>query len=605
MTERPAIVVLTAGGLSLARCLQAALPDAEILGLAGRVTEADRSFASVTGELQVLFQAGRPIVGICAAGILIRAVAPLLADKRAEPPVIALAEDGSAVVPLLGGHQGANHIAITIARHLDIEAAITTAGDRRFGLALDDPPSGWRLANPEHYKDFAAALLAGQSVRIEGKAPWLRDTALPLAEDGGLSLCITEQQVEGSAARLVYHPAVLAVGVGCERGAEPDEVMQLVRTTLTDAGLAEGAIAGIFSIDLKADEVAINSVAEALGVPARFFDAATLEAERERLVNPSDLVFREVGCHGVAEGAALAAAGPNGALLVAKTKSRRATCAIARAPAPLQASAIGCGRGSLAVVGIGPGEATWRTAEAEAALTQATDLIGYSLYIDLLGPLAAGKARHDYRLGEEQARVRAALDLAATGRDVALVCSGDAGIYAMAALVFEELERGARGDWNRVAVSVVPGISALQAAAARIGAPLGHDFCAISLSDLLTPAEVIERRLEAAAEGDFVVALYNPVSQRRTRLLGRAVEILSRHRPTETPVVLARNLGRDGEDVSVIRLDELSADRVDMLTVVLIGSSATRRVVRGDGGTWVYTPRGYAAKESKSSEDAA
>ena len=601
----PAIVVLTAGGLPLARRLQSALPDAEVLGLAGRADGADRGFENVTDELRALFTAGRPVIGICAAGILIRALAPLLADKKAEPPVIAVAEDGSAVVPLLGGHRGANNLATKIASFLDVTAAVTTAGDRRFGVALDDPPSGWRLANAEHCKDFAAALLAGQSVHIEGAAPWLRDARLPLAEDGALSIRITEQRVGGSATALIYHPAVLAVGVGCERGAEPDEVLQLVHATLADAGLAEGAVAGTFSIDLKADEVAVHAVAEALGVSARFFDAATLEAERDRLANPSDLVFREVGCHGVAEGAALAAVGGDGKLVVAKTKSRHATCAIAKASAPLQASAIGRGRGSLAVVGIGPGEAAWRTPEAEQALRGATDLIGYSLYIDLLGPLAAGKARHDYQLGEEQARVRAALDLATTGRDVALVCSGDAGIYAMAALVFEELERGGRADWRRVAVSVVPGISALQAAAARIGAPLGHDFCAISLSDLLTPAEAIERRLQAAAEGDFVIALYNPVSRRRTRLLGRAAAILSGHRPADTPVVLARNLGRDGEDVSVIRLDELTADRVDMLTVVLVGASTTRRVARGDGGTWVYTPRGYAAKESKSSEDAA
>ena len=600
-----AIVVLTAGGLALARRLQGRLPEAEVVGLAGRAADADRRFESVPDELQALFRAGRPIVGICAAGILIRTLAPLLADKRAEPPVIAVAEDGSAVVPLLGGHRGANELAAGIAGALGIAAAVTTTGDRRFGVALDDPPPGWRLANPDHIKDFVAALLAGQSVAIEGEAAWLRDAALPSADRAELSIVITERVAEGSASTLIYRPPVLAVGVGCERGAEPDEVVGLVRDTLAGAGLAEGAVAGIFSIDLKADEAAVHAVAGALGVPARFFDAATLQAERDRLANPSDLVFREVGCHGVAEGAALAAVGREGALLVAKTKSRRATCAIAKAPAPLQATATGRARGSLAVVGIGPGEAAWRTAEAERALRAATDLIGYSLYIDLLGPLAAGKTRHDYRLGEEQARVRAALDLAAQGRAVALVCSGDAGIYAMAALVFEELERAGRDDWRRSAVTVVPGISALQAAAARIGAPLGHDFCAISLSDLLTAGDVIERRLQAAAEGDFVVALYNPVSRRRTRLLGRAVEILSGHRPPDTPVVLARNLGRDGEEVRVIRLDELTADRVDMLTLVLIGAGTTRRVARGDGGTWVYTPRGYAAKDGSSSEDAA
>jgi cobalt-precorrin 5A hydrolase/precorrin-3B C17-methyltransferase len=257
------------------------------------------------------------------------------------------------------------------------------------------------------------------------------------------------------------------------------------------------------------------------------------------------------------------------------------------------------------VIGTGPGDPVWRTPEVEAAVLRATDLVGYGLYLDLLGPLADGKARHGYELGEEEKRVRVALDLAAEGRDVALVCSGDPGIYAMATLVFELLERGGRADWHRIGVTVMPGVSALQAAAARAGAPLGHDFCTISLSDLLTPWDAIERRVKAAAEGDFVIAFYNPVSQRRTRQLAAAVEILRGHRPDDTPVILARNLGRDGEIVTVVDLCALTPDMVDMLTVVLVGSSETRRVARSDGGAWVYTPRGYAGKAKKNAEDAA
>ncbi|MFQ5467023.1 MAG: precorrin-3B C(17)-methyltransferase, partial [Kiloniellaceae bacterium] len=175
---------------------------------------------------------------------------------------------------------------------------------------------------------------------------------------------------------------------------------------------------------------------------------------------------------------------------------------------------------------------------------------------------------------------------------------GDPGIYAMASLVFEVLERAGRDDWRRVEISVVPGISALQAAAARLGAPLGHDFCAISLSDLLTPWPVIEGRLSVAAAGDFVVALYNPVSRRRTRQLATARDILRAHRPGDTPVAIARNLGRPGESVAVMDLDDLTPDRVDMLSLVLIGSSQTRRVARSDGGLWVYTPRGYTVPEA-------
>jgi cobalt-precorrin 5A hydrolase/precorrin-3B C17-methyltransferase len=190
------------------------------------------------------------------------------------------------------------------------------------------------------------------------------------------------------------------------------------------------------------------------------------------------------------------------------------------------------------------------------------------------------------------------MELAGQGRCVALVCSGDAGIYAMATLVFELIEKGGLSDpARRIAIEVSPGISALQAAAARAGAPLGHDFCTISLSDLLTPWPDIVRRVRAAAEGDFVIAFYNPVSKRRRTQLAHSKEVLLQHRPADTPVILAANLGRDGETVRVVPLAELDVDDVDMLTVVLVGSSQTRTVKTGDGRQWVYTPRGYAAKE--------
>ncbi len=601
----PVFVALTQAGADLAADLRAVLPNALLYGKAGRVTGADLRFEDFSATLQAAFLEGRAIIGIAAAGTLIRALGPLLADKRVEPPVVAVAEDGAAVVPLLGGHRGANDLARELAAALEIEAAVTTAGDRRFGLALDAPPAGWRLGNPEDYKEFAAALLSGEKVTLHGEADWLAQSDLAFGQDGALSIQITEELGAPGPLCLVYHPAVLALGVGCERDCDPAELADLVETTLGQAGLSRQAVAGVFSIDVKADEKAVLDLAASLAVPVRFFDAATLEAEAPRLANPSDLVFREVGCHGVAEGAALAAAGPQGSLVVAKTKSRRATCALALAPSVIDAVSLGRAQGSLAVVGTGPGDPVWRTPEVEAAVLSATDLVGYGLYIDLLGPLAAGKTRHGYELGEEEQRVRVALDLAADGKDVALVCSGDPGIYAMATLVFELLDRGENDLWRRIDIKVTPGVSALQAAAARAGAPLGHDFCTISLSDLLTPWPAIEQRIEAAAAGDFVIAFYNPVSKRRTRQLAAAVEILKQHRPAATPVVLARNLGRPGETVKLVDLAALKPDMVDMLTVVLVGSSETQRVSRGGGGHWVYTPRGYSAKAKKKSEDAA
>lgn len=600
----PAIVALSAGGATLARRIQTTLSSGEVLGLAGRVADCDRSFSAVSAALREAFSAGRPIIGVCASGILVRALAPLLASKENEPPVLAVAEDGSVVVPLLGGHHGANTLARRLAQALGAIAAVTTASDVALGVPLDAPPAGWRLRGGD-YKKVAADLLAGATVRITveaGPSPdWL--LALPQANDGSLHILVSARA--DAQADVVYAPQTIVLGIGCERLAEEDEVWSLVEDSLHKTNVTPGAVACVASIALKAAEPAIHAVASRLGVPARFFDAARLEQETPRLKNPSDLVYRETGCHGVAEGAGLAGAGVQGELILPKQRSQRATCAIAQSLDIVDPQRVGRARGSLAIVGIGPGAAASRTHEVETAIRAATELVGYKLYLDLLGPLAEGKARHGYELGEEERRVRIALGLAAEGRDVALICSGDAGIFAMAALVFELVEREGNPDWARVEITGLPGVSAMQTAAARIGAPLGHDFCAISLSDLLTPWEAIEKRLHAAAEGDFVVAFYNPVSQRRRTQLAAAKEILSQHRPPETPVVIARNLGRDGEAVTVVALHDLKIDDVDMLTLVIVGSSATRPVARPDGGVWVYTPRGYAKKMDAADKGAA
>ncbi len=598
------LVTLSPGGLALAKRLQPVLPQSRVHGLAGRADDADETFADTAAHLRALFAEGTPIVGICAAGILIRALAPLLSDKRAEPPVVAVAETGACAVPLLGGHHGANAFAAAIAEALAGVAAVTTGGDVRLGLALDDPPPGWRLANPRAAKTITAALLADRPVHLSvaaGDGTWLRTSRARFvdgtAEAGALGVRVTDRKTPLSPTTLVMHPPVLVVGVGCARGAAPAELIELVETTLATRGLAAGAVACVASLDLKADEPAVHALAERLGVPARFFSAEELERERPRLATPSGIVFQEVGCHGVAEGAALAAAGAEASLFVTKTKSARATCAVARARLDIDPTGVGRPRGRLTIVGIGPGQRSWRTPEATAALAAADDVVGYGLYLDLVADLIAGKAWHTSELAEEEKRVRRALDLAATGRRVCLVSSGDAGIYALATLAFECLEVEDRPEWNRIEITVAPGISALQAAAARIGAPLGHDFCTVSLSDLLTPWAEIERRLAAAAAGDFVVALYNPVSKRRQDQLVAARAILLRHRPPGTPVVLARNLGRDGERVEVITLEALAPERADMLTVILIGNSQTRLVTRGMS-RWVYTPRGYAQKRA-------
>ena len=595
MALKPVVLALSRSGEATAHRVAAAL-EAPVHGREGRVEKADAYFANALDHARDLFAAGVPIIGVCASGILIRGVAPLLADKTTEPPVLSVSDDGSVVVPLLGGHRGANKLAKRIAEALEATAAVTTAGDVALGVALDEPPAGWRLVNRADAKGAMAALLSGGGADVQGDAPWLAD--LPRGDAVRITCDLARQDNLGPA-HLHFAPQVLTLGVGCARNCGAEELAGLVADVLAEAGIAAEAIHSVNTIALKADEPAINALARDLDVPLRLFDAETLEAETPRLANPSDVVFAEVGTHGVAEAAALAQAGPESEFLVTKRKTANATCALVKSSAPLT-ELKGRPRGRLSIVGIGPGQSSWRTPEVSRLVAEAEELVGYGLYIDLLGPLAHGKDRSDFPLGGEEDRCRYALEQAGKGKNVALVCSGDAGIYAMGALVFELLDRGPNqmgvsDAARRVEVISSPGVSALQGAAARAGAPLGHDFCAISLSDLLTPREDIVKRLKAAAEGDFVIAFYNPVSKRRRTLLAEARDILLQHRPADTPVMLASSLGRPEEHIRYRRLEDLQVDEVDMLTVVLVGSSHSRLAALGEGPR-MYTPRGYARK---------
>lgn len=245
--------------------------------------------------------------------------------------------------------------------------------------------------------------------------------------------------------------------------------------------------------------------------------------------------------------------------------------------------------GRVSVVGLGPGEAAMRTPQAEAALSAATDLVGYGPYLARVGA-SPHQARHPSENREELARARHALGLAADGRNVAVVSSGDAGVFAMASAVFEAIETGPLA-WRHLEIEVVPGISAMFAVAARIGAPLGHDFCAISLSDNLKPWEVVARRLEAAARGGFVITLYNPLSRARPWQLGAAFELLRPMLPGATPVVFATAVTRPEERIDIATLADADSARADMRTLVLIGTEATRRIERPSAPPWLYAPR--------------
>jgi len=564
-----AIVVLGQNSVTLAKQIKTVLLNATIYGLAERTSNVDVSFSNFGETLRELFASGTPIIGICAAGILIRTLAPIISDKRQEPPVLAVAEDGSAVVPLLGGLQGVNDLARQIATVLEVKAAITTTGDIRFHTALLAPPPGYHLANPDDAKKFISDLLAGATVKLKGTAPWLINSKLPFDSNGKLTIRITESQVPLTPDCLVYHPATLAIGVSNASKINPEDVISCVYQMLADAGLSIFSLAGVFALESEAAEPVIDEIANALNVPVRFLNC---QSEKNAV---------EI---------ALTATGASGKLIMQQQSG--INLALAVSEEVIDISTIGKARGRLFIVGTGPGAANWMSPEVKQILSEATDLVGYSFYLDLAGSLREGQRRHEFDNREELARAEMALDLAAEGRTVAVVSSGDPGIYAMAAAVFEVLDCNPQPKWQSIKIHVCPGISAVQAAAARIGAPIGHDFCVISLSDILKPWSIIERRIIAAAEADFAIAFYNPASKQRTSQLASARDILLRYRSPQTIVVLARNVGRAGESVIVRTLEQLSAQEVDMRTLVLVGSSKTRTVPHSEH-VWVYTPRKY------------
>ena len=531
-------------------------------------------------------------VAVGACGAITQLIAPLLQGKGQDPAVVVVDPAGRFAIPLLGGHgAGAERLSQQVAALLGGQAVLTGASSGSGRLALDcfGTAWGWRRGSGEWDGLMQAAARGQQPVvqQTSGSPLWRELEAaqqLSSASDGAAPLLVISDQ-PGTGCR--WHPPSLWVGVGCERGSSVTLLERAVLGALQAAGLAPEAVAGLCSADRKGDEPALLALAAEHQWPLRLFSAAQLAVVP--VPTPSAAVEREMGTASVAEAAALLAAGPGGCLRQAKRIERCRSGESGAATAAVAAAAEQWApqRGQLHLIGSGPGELALLTPDARAALAISTVWVGHGLYLDLLEPLRrSDQLRCDGQLTLERERCRQALELAAQGLTVALVSSGDSGIYGMAGLALE-LWLALPAD-ARPGFTVHPGISALQLAAARAGAPLMHDFCTISLSDRLTPWETIETRLRGAAAGDFVVALYNPRSRGRDWQLARACALLLEQRSGDTPVALARQLGRPDEQVSLHRLSNLPVAEVDMLTLVLIGNSTTRIQ---DGR--MVTPRGY------------
>ena len=477
---------------------------------------------SVADSLRAAFRDCDAVVAFLATGATVRILAPLLGHKTTDAPVVCVDEGRRHAIALLGGHYGANGLARRVAAALGAEPVISNARD-------------------------------AEEIRPLPPLPGRRE---------------------------------LVVGVGASRGVSADEVLETVDAALAAAGLGFGAVAAFATVDVKADEAGILEAARRRGLPLRCHPAAELAGVE--VPNPSETVRAATGTPSVAEAAAryAGAGSAPGRLLVHKTKSAReypmATAAVAEHEIS-DSDPAAPRRGRLAVIGLGPGARDLTAPRALAELRAAEVVVGLDQYLaQIRDVLAPGVRIESSGLGAEEARARGAVDLARAGHRVALIGSGDAGVYAMASPALDH------ADSAEIDVVCVPGITAATAAANVLGAPLGHDHCSISLSDLHTPWPAIARRVLAAAEGDFVVSFYNPRSAKRDWQLPEALAVLAAHRPAGTPVGWVRNAGRPDQTHGLSTLADFDPAVVDMYTTVVVGCSQSRIVA----GRFV-TPRGY------------
>jgi cobalt-precorrin 5A hydrolase/precorrin-3B C17-methyltransferase len=552
-----------------------------------------------------------------ATGAVLRLIATLLADKSRDPAVIVLDQDGRFAISLCGGHQGgADELTRLIAHQIGATPVLTGASASLGlpGIDILGLPFGWRKGGGD-WTAVSGAIARGETIQViqeVGSTLWQEH--LPdghpfyfgfpeynesIAPKARVWISATKRQFSSQAdiPKIQWHPRVLWVGIGCERGTSKKLIETAIEQVCQRYHLAPEAIAAIATIDLKADEPGILEYCRDRNLPLKTFPADLLR--HVNVPNPSTAVAQEVGTPSVAEAAAILAEeqGTRKELSqnlivpkqIVKLEGEPGAVTVAIALSEIEYT----GRtGQLLLVGTGPGNLEQMTPAAKTAVTSADAVIGYSLYLQLIQTLLRpGQIVESLPITQERQRAQRAIELAQWGLRVAVVSSGDCGIYGMAGLVLEELQ--AMGWDGKVPhVEVFPGITAVIAAAARVGAPLMHDFCTISLSDLLTPWEVIEKRLEAAAVGDFVTALYNPRSQTRTQQIIIAQQIFLKYRNPNTPVAIVHSAYRLEEQIILTTLDKMLQFPIDMLAIVLIGNCSTR-----NHANWMITPRGYLGYE--------
>jgi cobalt-precorrin 5A hydrolase / precorrin-3B C17-methyltransferase len=537
------------------------------------------------------------LVFIMPSGVVVKAIAPLVKESKSDPAVIVVDENGESVISMLNGQLGGgNELSRDIAAMLGARPVITMPSDISDLPALDMwaaekllAVEDWgQLSSVSARLQREGVLRVYSEYEIELPPVFLRET-----EPDNADILVTRLQRLGfkeddGRPRLYLRPRQIVVGVGCNIGAKESEIEDAVNKALHDNNLSRLSVYMISTIDKKACEPGLTGLASKYGVQISSFSAEALN--RVGGVERSEAAFQSTGAYAVAAPSAMLAAGAD-RLIIPKTKSGNITVAAALKREHLA--------GRLYIVGIGPGGSMHITQRARAAIMESDVVIGYETYLNLVPDLITVKEIITTGMTQEAGRCKKAIELARAGKTVSLISGGDPGIYAMAGLVYEILssESGGNGEHgNEVAadnfsVEVIPGISALNAAASRLGAPLMHDFVSISLSGSLTSWEAVEKRLQAAAMADFVIVLYNPESGGTNEQFVRAISVISQYKKPETPVGVVRGAMRPGEDIVITDLANAGNLPVNMQTTVIVGNSGTF-VWKGR----MITPRDYEFK---------
>ncbi|WP_413391740.1 precorrin-3B C(17)-methyltransferase [Prochlorococcus marinus] len=545
------------------------------------------------------WQNNNKLIFLGSIGAVVRLISPFVRSKENDPAILVMDSKAKNVITLLGGHkQGGDKFASELAAALEAEVICTSDSSTERRIPLDCFGEGWGWKRGGGDVDWRK-LMISQSKEQKNIVFQSKGSKLWQKLKGCSNFSFLEKNDPISYEKITlyigqensnicsWYPSSIIIGIGCERNTDEKLIKRAINESFSENGLSLLSIACIATIDKKNDEIGLLNLSKKNEWPIYFFSA--LELSKVKVPTPSNVVLKEMGTPSVAEAAAISQGAESGRLIQEKQihyakedEFGAVTIALVELDKPFAPH-----KGELHLIGSGPGKLEMLTSDSRQVLARCAAWIGYGPYLNYLEAIRRhDQVRIDSELTFEKDRCQHALDLAKQGVKVALISSGDSGIYGMAGLALE-LWLNERVD-SRPLFQVHPGISSFQMAAAKLGAPFMHDFCSISLSDLLTPWNQIEKRIKSAAIGDFVLAIFNPKSIKRYWQLKKTVDLLLEFRKPSTPVAIARQLGRPEESIELHTLETLPFDQVDMLTILVIGNSQS--VIKNNK---FLTPRGY------------